>query len=175
MFFCFLFKCTKFQLSGYTNKISLSAKEEKLPELSQNSTRYKNRHVLVTSEWYLAKCNNQEMQLVNVRPTILFPHLLAFLSQALGHYPFHGGRYGSLELMLHALLYQAAASCPQTPPSLCICCEKHCSRLSCNSRCSERIFFNPPLKSSLDKAMNPSTKTKNNQYLLELKFLKDQH
>ena len=75
MFFCFLFKCTKLQLSGYTNKISLSAKEEKLPELSQNSTRYNNRHVLVTSEWYLAKCNNQEMQLVNVRPTMLFPHL----------------------------------------------------------------------------------------------------
>ena len=54
----FLFKCMKSQLSGYTNKISLSAKEEKLPELSQNSTRYNNRHVLVTWEWYLAKCTN---------------------------------------------------------------------------------------------------------------------
>ena len=75
--FSFLFRCTKLQLSGnsYTNKISLSAKEQKLLELSQNSTRYNNRHVLVTWEWYLAKCTNQEMQLVNVRPTMLFPHL----------------------------------------------------------------------------------------------------
>ena len=87
MRFCFLFKCTKLQLSGnsYTNKISLSAKEQKLPELSQNSTRYNNRHVLVTWEWYLAKCTNQEMQLVNVRPTMLFPHLY-WLSFYLRHW-----------------------------------------------------------------------------------------